>query len=303
MDNKYFKYLPSKNFVLTMGSFVFVLGIVFLIFFLFSKKESFTKKDNNVLKIENQTIADFVKKDTDLDGIADWEEALWGTNKNKQRTFNDIPDAIYIENKKKELNIEQKLTDTTSTETDKFAREFFTAYTALKSSGEIDEATINSFSNALGQKIANPNLIDKYTENDVKINPIDNISEKNKYYENIKKHFDIYRNVGLGKELEIINSGLIANGSTGENINEEKLMNIAKAYKEFSINVMETSVPQSLLIYHLKIANNSNNLSISVPNMAKVINDPIIGLSGLSQYQKYSDELVSAVLDLEAKLR
>ena len=41
--------------------------------------------------------------DTDGDGIADWEEALWGTDKNKKITFNDTPDATYIENKKKEL--------------------------------------------------------------------------------------------------------------------------------------------------------------------------------------------------------
>ena len=40
----------------------------------------------------------------------------------------ETPDNVYIENKKKELNIEQELNDTTLTETEKFAREFFTAY-------------------------------------------------------------------------------------------------------------------------------------------------------------------------------
>jgi hypothetical protein len=34
--------------------------------------------------------------------------------------------------------------------------------------------------------------------------------------------------------------------------------------------------------------------------MSKVIEDPIVGLSGLSSYQKYSDELVKAVEKLES---
>ena len=62
------------------------------------------------------------------------------------------------------------------------------------------------------------------------------------------------------------------------------------------------SVPQSLADYHLRIANSANDTGISVLNMGKVANDPIVGLSGLSQYQKYSDNLVKAVTDLETFL-
>jgi hypothetical protein len=36
--------------------------------------------------------------------------------------------------------------------------------------------------------------------------------------------------------------------------------------------------------------------------MTKITKDPIVGLSGLSQYQKYSDDLVKAVSDLETFL-
>ena len=54
--------------------------------------------------------------------------------------------------------------------------------------------------------------------------------------------------------------------------------------------------------YHLHIANSSNNTGISVSNMAKITSDPVVGLSGLSQYQKYSDDLVKAVTDLETFL-
>ena len=302
-NKKYLKYLPSKKFTIIMGISSVILLFIFLIFFLLSNKENFFNKNKNArLNVENQTVLDFIQKDTDLDGIPDWEEALWGTDKNKKMSFGETPDNVYIENKKKELNIEQELNDTTLTETEKFAREFFTAYTALKSSGEIDDITINNFSNALGQKIINPNLIDKYLKENVKIGNTDNITAKEKYYETIKNLFESYGETGLGEELEIINNGLITYNSTNQNLEQDKLLNIAIAYKEFSEKVMDTSVPESLVEYHLQIANSSNNLSISVSNMAKVTNDPIVGLSGISQYQKYSEDLVQAVEDLESIL-
>jgi hypothetical protein len=299
---KYSKYLPSKKFTLIMGSFVIVLAIIFFISFLTSKKESFVNNNNTTLKTENQNVLDFIQIDTDLDSISDWEEALWGTDKNKKRTFNDIPDGTYIENKKKELNIEQEQNDRILTETDKFAREFFTAYTALRASGQVDEDTINNFSNALGQDIVNPDLIDTYLKTDMKVNNTDNTNTREKYYSTIKNFFDNYRELGLGEELDIVNNELIIYGSTGESIQQNKLLTIARAYKDFSEKVVAVNVPISLLDYHLKIANSANNIGISVSNMAKVINDPIVGLSGLSQYQKYSDDLVNAVEDLENAL-
>ena len=66
--------------------------------------------------------------------------------------------------------------------------------------------------------------------------------------------------------------------------------------------MMSIKVPSELVSYHLLIANNSNNTGISVLNMAQIIKDPLIGLEGISQYQKYSAELVKAVADLETIL-
>ncbi len=308
MKEKYLKYLPSKKFIIIAGTGFALAIIIFAIFFASSNEENFItgyKKNNTALKIENQTIVDLVQKDSDGDGIADWEETLWGTDKNKKITFGDTPDATYIENKKKELKIEQSVNEIKLTETEKFAREFFTGYAALKSSGQVDSDTINSFSNALGQKIVNPGLINRYLETDIKINNNDDSASKQKYYENIKKLFKSYQSVGIGDELEIVSSGLISNSANSitNNTNQfGKLSIIANAYRDFAQKTIEMSVPQTLAEYHLRIANSSNNTGISVLNMGEIINDPIVGLSGLSQYQKYSDDLIKAVTDLETFL-
>lgn len=303
---KYSKFLPSKQFLLQTAGVLFLAGIVFVIFFMSSKGESFIKnKNDSKLKIENQSVSDLIQNDSDGDGVPDWEEALWGTDKNKKITFNDTPDATYIENKKKELKVEQVEGQGDLTETDKFARDFFTSYSAMKSSGQVDKDTINNFSNALGQKIVNPTLIDSYKESDIKISNSDNIISRQKYYLDIKNLFKQYKKAGIGSELDIVSSGISTNSATGAANKAEqytKLVAITNAYQNFAKKVMETSVPQSLSEYHLRIANSSNNTGISVLNMAKMIEDPIVGLSGLSQYQKYSDDLIKAVADLETDL-
>ncbi|OGI71043.1 hypothetical protein A3B84_02455 [Candidatus Nomurabacteria bacterium RIFCSPHIGHO2_02_FULL_35_13] len=309
INEKYSKYLPSKKFILITSAVVVLGVIIFMIFFMSSSGENFSitgNKNNTALKVENSTFAELIQLDSDQDSIADWEEALWGTDKNKKITFNDVPDATYIENKKKELKIEQGVieNETKLTETEKFAREFFTSYTAMKSSGQIDNETINSFSNALGQNIVNPNLIDRYLEADVKINTNDDSIIKEKYYEDVKSLFKKYQSSGIGDELEIVSNGLALNSTneTGNTDQYGKLSTIARAYQDFAKKTMEISVPQSLVEYHLRIANSSNNTGISVSNMVKIINDPIVGLSGLSQYQKYSEDLIKAVSDLETFL-
>ena len=310
MKEKYLKYLPSKKFTLIAGAGLVLVAAIFIIFFMSSSGENFSltgKESNAALKVENQTITDLIENDSDGDSIADWEEALWGTDKNKKVTFNDTPDATYIENKKKELRTGESASaeEQALTETEKFAREFFTSYTAMKASGAVDNDTIQSFSSALGQKIVNPSLIDRYTENNITIYDSDNSILKQKYYENIKNLFESYQSAGLGNELDIISQELATNSTSGTpgSIDQyAKLSIIASAYQDFAKKVIGVRVPQSLTPYHLRIANSANNVGISVSGMEKIANDPIVGLSGLAQYQKYSDDLIKAVEELEAAL-
>ncbi len=303
------KYLPSKKFLVIMSAGLLLFISIFVFFLRSSGKESFFSKltgnNGKALQIENQTVTDLIQKDSDGDGISDWEEALWGTDKNKAQTFG-IPDATYIANKKKELNIEQNVNTTKLTETEKFAREFFAGFSAMNTSGQVDKNTVNSFSNALGQKIVNPALIDQYTEQNVKINTNadgNDLATKQQYYMDVKNLFANYQKAGIGDELDIVNNGLAAPNTGIGGDPYTKLPTIAKAYQDFAKKIMATiSVPSELVTYHLQIANSSNNTGISVLNMAQIIKDPLIGLEGISQYQKYSAELVKAVSDLETVL-
>lgn len=306
LKEKYSEYLPSKKFAILSSAFVVLGVVIFIIFFMSSGGENFSmeeKNKNESLKVENQTLTSLVQVDTDGDGILDWEEALWGTDKNKSSTFGDVSDATYIDNKRKELKIEGSINQTKLTETEKFARDFFSSYSAMKSSGQVDADTINNFSNALGAKVVDPNLIDQYSETDVKINKDNSKEALLVYYATVRALFKNYQSsVGLGEELDIINKEIALNSSTGgvsSTPEYVKLSKIANAYKDFAIRVLALSAPESIKEYHLKVANSSNNTGVSVSNLSKIISDPVIGLSGLSQYRKYSEDLVKTVAELE----
>jgi hypothetical protein len=304
MNKKMKKFLPSKKFMFLLGSFLILALVFFVAFKLFSGKNSFFASKNGKLGVDRLAIAgltvnELVQKDSDSDGIADWEETLWGTDKNNAMTFDGITDKAYIANKKKELNIGETKDAEGLTETEKFAREFFAAYVAMKTNGTVDPNTINNFGSALGQKIVTPDLVDKFTTKDIKTNEDNTKEGKTKYYQSVKSLFESYKAKGIGDELSVINNQLTSPAGTE---NPDKLTPIGEAYQEFATKVVKIIVPSSLSAEHLKITNSANNTGISILGMTKITGDPIVGLSGISQYQKYSDELISAVGDLKTKL-
>lgn len=306
INEKYKKYLPSKKFtyfVLTfigLGIFVFIISTL-----LFGKSSFLSKESQNKLTTQKLTINELLQKDSDGDGVLDWEEGLWGTDPSNTKTFNNTPDAEYVNSKREALQTPggNGLDNSSLSETDKFAQQFFASIAALKQNGQMDADTIKNISTSLGQTIVNPTIIDEYSNNDAKISTSDDGTKQKTYYSTIKKLFENYSKKGLGDEAEI--TGILANSNiTAEEKTKytNQLSQIANAYQEYAQKVIETQVPGSLISYHLAIANSANNTGIAVRNMTKVTDDPIVGLSGLSQYQKYSEELISSVGNLETVL-
>ncbi|MCX6753130.1 MAG: hypothetical protein NTW62_02185 [Candidatus Nomurabacteria bacterium] len=291
--------MPSKKIKIVLFIFIFLLVILFIFLKSSTKSSFFSKKDN--LEVQNSTINDLIAKDTDGDGIPDWEESLWGTDKNKVSTFTGTDDKTYIENKKKELSLSNASSTDNLTETQKFSRDFFTAFMSMKT-GQVDNTTINSFSAALGQKVADPNLTDQYTEKDLKLDVSGDLNKQKKYYMSIQSLFEQYQLSGLGDELDIVSQTLASGDDTNKATQIMQLLKISDAYKGFASKIMDLEVPEKLKNIHLRIANSSNNTGISVLNMSKIIGDPVVGLSGLSQYQKYSNDLIIAAGDLETTL-
>ncbi len=102
------KYLPSKKFVIITLSIFATLGLVFFLVGKFQKNPdgSLAVKDNWSLseeKIEAQTLGELVKKDSDQDGLPDWEETLWGLDPRNPETTPGTKDADVVAKRRAEL--------------------------------------------------------------------------------------------------------------------------------------------------------------------------------------------------------
>lgn len=298
LSKKYKQYLPSKHFVRVVGSGAAFALVLFLIFGVGNGKENFSKsKTKNINKVSS--VSDLLQIDTDGDGVMDWEESLWGTNKSNPSTYNDTPDAVYIKQQKEALNIEDNADTKGLNETEEFAREFFASYTALQTYGT-DSTNISNFSRSIGERIGDPNLEDVYSANDIK--PAGSgKTDINNYYNSVQSLFDKYRNSGMGNEVNIVNAEIVAQ-SSGGSTDYSQLNSISKSYKNFAAELIKIPVPNTYSTYHLGMANAAYNTGVSISSLVKVSDDPLVGLAGLAQYQKYSDDLALTTANLEEKL-
>jgi hypothetical protein len=297
------KYLPSKRFVLIFSTIlILILLYIGISSFIRTNKTKKETKKETIERLTGLTVADLVSQDTDGDNVTDWEESLWGTDKNNKFTFDGILDSEYINRKKQELNIENKIDESNLSETDKFAREFFSAFMAMKESG-VDDTTINNFASSLGQKIITTESDNEFKEEDVLYIKNETLKDVVNYYNQLQKIFNKYSIIGFGDEVLLLEKNLNNYSATGVDQNTEEVTSIGIAYQEFAKDIIKIKTPESLKEFHLLIANSAYRTGTSVLGMAKVINDPIFGITGISQYQKYSAEFIANVQSLETFLQ
>lgn len=292
-------YLPSKNFQKIIGSVVIIIILFFGINLIFANKKTFENKNN--LAINQKTIYEIKNTDTDFDGVYDWEEVLWGTDPKNKFTFDGMSDDEYIKNKKLALNTADEPNSRELTETDKFAQEFFASFVSLQAN-DVDINDINNFADALGQNIANKDNPIVYNLSQVKTSSDTSIENQIKYYESLQNMFNKYQDNGLGDEVEALGQKLLKYTNEDKIEDTNELILQSEAYMSLAKEIMNLSVPSNLATIHLNIVNSTANIGRNVLAMTKVINDPIVGVSALANYQKYTDELEKNVSLLEQEL-
>jgi len=126
--------------VILLMAIIIVLFILAVAYVFRSSNKSISVKElpyqELAVKTSNNFVqtADVYEKDTDGDGLADWEEVLWSTDPNKADTDGDgvlDKDEVYGEAKAQELAYEDSAlnkNDDTLNTTEKVARELMTTY-------------------------------------------------------------------------------------------------------------------------------------------------------------------------------
>ena len=297
--------LKNKKFI------IFACAIVFLVLVFFSKYGFGFKKhvENPSLSAGNEylnselTLASLVNRDSDLDGVLDWEEGLWGMDPKKSDSDeNGVLDKDEIIKLKEEASSQQGESslylpedEENLTETDRFSRELFSTVAALNQAGVVDQSTIDKLSESLVEQMGITASKKIFTIADIKIID-DNSTQAIKKYESA---------LGSLYQQHIIETdvyGILAESLTSEgdiDINAlNKLDPIIGHFRGIIKGMVGMSVPRSLSLAHLEVLNDFQKVMENISNIKLVDSDIIIAMSAISQYESADEKLKYSIQGL-----
>lgn len=285
MDN-FKKYLPSKKFIVV----IMIIFVIIILFFAIKKiipLIKFKKGGPNGEQI-TMTVGDLIQKDGNSNGIADWEEYLWGLDPNK----NGPENKEFILAKKKSLannGIISNVDDSKSiTQNELLSRQFFATIMSLQQSGNLDADAIENIASTIGQEAKAVPLSDIYTKEMLNIKADSDESNIN-YLKTLSDLVEKYEDRDIGEEMTIFSQGIVNSDPQALYV----ATTIADAYKEFAEDLIKMPVPSYASIAHLSLANNYQKVGVSIEGFTQVLSDPIIGMRSLLNYKKYTDAIAS----------
>ena len=246
-----------------------------------------------------------MNKDSDSDGILDWEESLWGTDPTKKETTEGIPDQVAIDKIKAEQGMEEgnsSLNDATLqnavnlTRTDQFSRELFATIAAASQNGAMDQATIDALSITLAEKIQNPNVRKIFLTSDIKIS-------KNDDADAVKIYGNALNNIQKIYTLDYTALDVLQKFSADENNVDVSVLSkldpiIAQTNKVIN-TALKTSVPKSLADLHLKVINSLERLVENLIDIKLYNTDAIVSFGAIFQYNQNASILESDIVNLQ----
>jgi hypothetical protein len=289
---------------------IICLGIIVAlsIFVLHNKKNSVVEQPTPIQNLS--VITDSISaKDTDGDGLNDWEETIIGTDPKKADTDGDgTSDSIEISlgrdpkkagpNDKITASNLQDLTSTTtltaeeSTITAQVSRDFFGRFLLAKKDGvKINEATAGQIAEDVISHVPVELQSKKYTKKDIKIVP-ENENTHSQYAEDLYLNLETKSPKLKKNEIEIISQAL-------ESQKESDLKDIdiiINAYKNIISNILKMPVPEKVVPDHIILLNTLSALHTDISEMKYILSDPIRGYIG---YQHQQTDALTLKIALE----
>jgi len=249
-------------------------------------------------------LGDLVNKDTDGDGIPDWEESLYGLDPTKKETTPGILDSVALE-KLKIQQAQQGLpllengegqSMENLTQTEKFSRELFATVAAASQGGALDQTAIDQLVASLAGKIENPTVRKVFVASDLNIIKDDSTQA-------IKNYMDTMGKLEAKYPIKGSVSGILEKFVADENnVNISALAEldlIIKPLQNGMGEALKMKVPQSLASLHLDSLNALERLLENLNDIKLFDTDPILSLGAIRQYGQNATLLESAALKLK----
>ncbi len=285
-------YLPSKAFQKRLLAIVIIIAAILVIGFIVKLigRGIDAYKINKQIKqlpaelrsqVDTLTLGDLQKKDSNGNGILDWEERLYGLD----------PLTNGEENKKTVEAKRQLLRDTAGENeasastglTNDFTREFLNVIGSLQTTGALSDDALQNIANSIGGKLIEKEQKEIYPVSSFNVIRDSDIA-KDEYQRLANLELNKLSTVPMmGHEIEFIGESLRG----GDPMMLAPLDNISGAYKSFAETLVKIPVPQSLLPAHKALVNSSAYVSRSLLMIQQVNTDPMMALQGLATYNTH----------------
>ncbi|MCC7436720.1 hypothetical protein IT402_02515 [Candidatus Nomurabacteria bacterium] len=289
-DNNLLK--PSKRFLIRGGIATGILALLLIVqtnWF----SSLFSKKNINGIAVSDATVGEIVGRDSNGNGIADWEERLWGLDPTVTTT-NGVSNKSIIEAKRRTLQNTEEAGPLN--ETDRLAREIFGFTSALGTENSISSESLSALAVKLGQQGVKADTLPTYTLSDIKTIQTNrkNLTDYEKNLSSVLSSYD--------KTLPEIDV-FIRSVEAGDYNQLETLDKSIVFYKNLSKKLIKINAPIGVAQYHLDITNSVAGISKSFEKMKVLENNGIMALVGLSEYRYHDKKLDDTLEKLATYLR
>jgi len=251
----------------------------------------------------------YAAKDTDLDGLPDWQEALYGTDpQNPTSTTFGVLDGEAVSKglltpTSSTGNLPEERAELTPEDlpgvdpadgsiTDEFSKAFFQSYVAAGGGSPLSEEDQKALIITLMQdftKRAGSALSSKYTIVSVKSSSAIDVLEYAGAVENIFRTRDV--EAGEAEPLVLMEQ-LLQNEDESA---RPKLERLGASYAQIAKDLLQTRVPKNLAGNHLILIQSFDSLAKATNIVAVYEKDPVAVMGALSVYQPASESVVVAI--------
>ena len=285
------KYLPSKRFLGVIGGTA--VGIIVLIGI--SNYIGYHKIFNAKPPLAAEgTLSDVVGRDSNGNGIPDWQETLYGLDPNGDGPSN----KAIIEKKQADANITPTDEDPTKlSATDAFSQQLLSTIITLQQSGTLTPDSVAKVAASVGDSVDAKHVnAATYSISELTLSKKSPAAAKSAYYTALKGVVDQYSSVPLGSEMSIIATGF---GSSDPN-SLSGLTTIAAAYTAMSKQIMGLTTPPQVAQNALDLANATAAMGAALLQVQNIYTDVLSGMVGVDDYTKASATSDAATATLGA---
>ena len=253
----------------------------------------------------DELLKEYAKKDTDADGLPDWQEALYKTD---PMNAHSVSAALTDKQAVEEGVVKPAFTSSAAqaevstdvpgidagptTLTDRFARQFFERYLSTRGDTAPTVAEMNAFIlDAISDLKAEDVRAAAYTEGNTVRSTASGSAALRTYAGAAAQAFVRNAVTNDKDDLSYFTDALLKDDASAL----AKIRAISAAYKNTARDLMLIPVPLEISAAHVEVANSLVRMSHATEHLASYSTDPLRGYLGLAEYDDVSEGMVRAL--------